>query len=58
MNICYFVWVWERVGLEEEIIDLLEIVRIVVDLIGYFKFMDDNYVFVFVEEDVIWVVFD
>lgn len=58
MNIRYFAWVRERVGLEEETIDVPDTVRTVADLIIHLKALDDNHALAFAEEDAIRVALD
>lgn len=58
MNIRYFAWVRERVGLEEETIDLPASVNTVADLITHLKSLDDNHAAAFEEEDAIRVALD
>ena len=58
MNIRYFAWVRERVGVEEETIDLPGGVKTVADLITHLKTIDDNHAAAFEEEDAIRVALD
>lgn len=58
MNILYFAWIRERVGLEEETIDLPATVITVNDLIAHLKTIDENHAFAFEEEDAIRVALD
>ncbi|ASP33986.1 MULTISPECIES: molybdopterin converting factor subunit 1 [Stappiaceae] len=58
MNIRYFAWVRERVGLEEEEIDLPASVSTVADLITHLKSLDENHAAAFEEEDAIRVALD
>jgi molybdopterin synthase sulfur carrier subunit len=58
MNIRYFAWVRERVGVEEEAIELPSTVVTVADLIGHLKTIDDNHAFAFEDEEAIRVALD
>ena len=58
MNIRYFAWVRERVGVEEETIEVPGSVKTVADLIGHLKSLDDNHALAFEEEDAIRVALD
>lgn len=58
MNIRYFAWVRERVGLEEETIELPGTVRTVADLIAHLKRLDDNHALAFADEEAIRVALD
>ena len=58
MNIRYFAWVRERVGVEEETIELPSSVATVADLITPPKTLDDNHDAAFEEEDAIRVALD
>jgi len=58
MNIRYFAWVRERVGLEEEAIDVPAGVKTVADLMAHLKTLDDNHAFAFADEDAIRVALD
>ncbi|WP_299472863.1 molybdopterin converting factor subunit 1 [uncultured Roseibium sp.] len=58
MNIRYFAWVRERVGVEEETIDLPGNVKTVADLITHLKGIDDYHAAAFEEEDAIRVALD
>lgn len=58
MNIRYFAWVRERVGIEEETIELPADVKTVSDLIAHLKGMDDYHASAFEEEDAIRVALD
>ncbi|QDG76493.1 molybdopterin converting factor subunit 1 [Labrenzia sp. PHM005] len=58
MNIRYFAWVRERVGLEEEAIDVPAEVVTVADLIGHLKSLDDRHAFAFEDGDAIRVALD
>ncbi|WP_428647755.1 molybdopterin converting factor subunit 1 [Roseibium sp.] len=58
MNIRYFAWVRERVGLEEETIELPGSVQTVADLIGHLKTLDANHAAAFEEEEAIRVALD
>ena len=58
MNIRYFAWVRERVGVEEETIDLPGAVKTVGDLISHLKSLDENHAAAFEEEDAIRVALD
>ncbi|WP_298812437.1 molybdopterin converting factor subunit 1 [uncultured Roseibium sp.] len=58
MNIRYFAWVRERVGLEEETIEVPASVKTVADLIGHLKSLDENHAAAFEEEDAIRVALD
>ncbi|MEP3048302.1 MAG: molybdopterin converting factor subunit 1 [Roseibium sp.] len=58
MNIRYFAWVRERVGVEEETIEVPNAVQTVADLIGHLKTLDDNHAAAFEEEDAICVAVD
>ncbi|MCV0424513.1 MAG: molybdopterin converting factor subunit 1 [Roseibium sp.] len=58
MNIRYFAWVRERVGVEEEAIDLPGGVKTVADLISHLKSLDENHAAAFEEEDAIRVALD
>lgn len=58
MNIRYFAWVRERVGVEEETIDIPGGVKTVGDLIAHLKALDDNHAAAFEEEDAIRVALD
>lgn len=58
MYIRYFAWVREKVGLEEEQIDLPAHVTTVAELIGHLKALDDNHADAFSEHEVIRVALD
>ncbi|GAB4577188.1 MAG: molybdopterin converting factor subunit 1 [Roseibium sp.] len=58
MNIRYFAWVRERVGVEEETIEVPASVATVADLIRHLKTIDDNHAAAFEEEDAIRVALD
>ncbi|POF29770.1 molybdopterin converting factor subunit 1 [Roseibium marinum] len=58
MNIRYFAWVRERVGIEEETIEVPGGVKTVADLISHLKTLDDNHAAAFEEEDAIRVALD
>lgn len=58
MNIRYFAWVRERVGIEEETIDVPGNVKTVADLISHLKSLDDNHAAAFEEEEAIRVALD
>ena len=58
MQIRYFAWVREKVGLEEETLDLPGNIATVADLIAYLKTIDDNHAAAFEEEDAIRVAVD
>jgi len=58
MNIRYFAWVRERVGVEEETIELPASVTTVAELISHLKSIDDNHAAAFAEEDAIRVALD
>ncbi|MHA7777047.1 molybdopterin converting factor subunit 1 [Roseibium sp. M-1] len=58
MNIRYFAWVRERVGIEEETLDVPAGVETVADLIAHLKTLDDNHAAAFEEEDAIRVALD
>lgn len=58
MNIRYFAWVRERVGIEEETIEVPGHVTTVADLIAHLKAMDENHASAFEEEDAIRVALD
>ncbi|WP_269580639.1 molybdopterin converting factor subunit 1 [Roseibium sp. Sym1] len=58
MNIRYFAWVRERVGVEEETIEVPASVATVADLIAHLKSLDDNHAAAFEEEDAIRVALD
>ncbi|GAA0775152.1 molybdopterin converting factor subunit 1 [Roseibium denhamense] len=58
MIIRYFAWVRERVGTDEETIELPETVQTVADLIGHLKTLDANHAAAFAEEDAIRVAVD
>jgi sulfur-carrier protein len=58
MNIRYFAWVRERVGVEEETIDVPGNVKTVSDLISHLKSLDDNHAAAFEEEEAIRVALD
>lgn len=58
MNIRYFAWVRERVGLEEEAVEVPDGVETVADLIGHLKSFDDRHAFAFEDEDAIRVALD
>lgn len=58
MNIRYFAWVRERVGIEEETIEVPASVATVADLIAHLKTRDDGYAAAFSEEDAIRVALD
>lgn len=58
MNIRYFAWIRERVGLEEEAMDLPASVITVNDLISHLKTIDENHAFAFEEEDAVRVALD
>lgn len=58
MNIRYFAWVRERVGMDEETIDLPGSVKTVADLIQHLKAIDENHAAAFEEEDAIRVAVD
>jgi molybdopterin synthase sulfur carrier subunit len=58
MNIRYFAWVRERVGVEEEAIEVPAGIVTVADLIGYLKTLDDNHAAAFEDEEAIRVALD
>ncbi|WP_299815230.1 molybdopterin converting factor subunit 1 [uncultured Roseibium sp.] len=58
MNIRYFAWVRERVGVEEETIEVPGGVKTVADLISHLKTLDGNHAAAFEEEDAIRVALD
>ncbi len=58
MNIRYFAWVRERVGVEEETVDLPGGVVTVADLIAHLKTLDACHAAAFEEEDAIRVALD
>ncbi|CTQ60044.1 MAG: molybdopterin converting factor subunit 1 [Roseibium album] len=58
MNIRYFAWVREKVGIEEETIELPSNVKTVSDLIAHLKDLDDYHASAFEEEDAIRVALD
>lgn len=58
MNIRYFAWVRERVGVEEEVIEVPAGVVTVADLIGHLKTIDENHASAFSEEEAIRVALD
>ncbi len=58
MNIRYFAWVREKVGIEEETIELPGDVTTVADLIAHLKQIDENHAAAFEEEDAIRVALD
>ncbi|TYC55774.1 molybdopterin converting factor subunit 1 [Rhodobacterales bacterium] len=58
MNIRYFAWVRERVGIEEETIEVPGHVETVADLIAHLKSIDENHASAFEEEDAIRVALD
>ncbi|CTQ51909.1 Sulfur carrier protein MoaD [Roseibium album] len=58
MNIRYFAWVRERVGVEEETIEVPGDVNTVADLISHLKSLDDNHAAAFEEEEAIRVALD
>lgn len=58
MNIRYFAWVRERVGKEEETLELPADVKTVADLILHLKGIDEYHASAFEEEDAIRVALD
>ncbi|MEJ8472664.1 molybdopterin converting factor subunit 1 [Roseibium algae] len=58
MNIRYFAWVREKVGIEEETLDLPDSVKTVADLIALLKTIDDRHAAAFEEEEAIRVALD
>lgn len=58
MQIRYFAWVREKVGIEEETLDLPGNIGTVAELIAYLKTIDDNHAAAFEEEDAIRVALD
>lgn len=58
MNIRYFAWVRERVGVEEETLEVPAGVETVADLIAHLKTLDDNHAAAFEEEEAIRVALD
>lgn len=58
MNIRYFAWVREKVGCEEETLDLPETVATVTDLIAWLKSLDEQHAAAFEEEETIRVALD
>lgn len=58
MNIRYFAWVREKVGLDEETMALPDTVKTVADLIAYLKTLDENHAAAFEEEEAIRVAVD
>jgi sulfur-carrier protein len=58
MNIRYFAWVRERVGVEEETIEVPGNVNTVADLISHLKSLDENHAAAFEEEEAIRVALD
>ncbi|MES0880711.1 molybdopterin converting factor subunit 1 [Roseibium sp. SCP14] len=58
MNIRYFAWVRERVGIEEEELEIPGVVKTVGDLIAHLKSLDANHAAAFEEEEAIRVALD
>lgn len=58
MKIRYFAWVREKVGLDEENVDLPDTIQTVADLIDYLKTIDDNHAAAFEEEEAIRIAVD
>ncbi|MCX2721649.1 molybdopterin converting factor subunit 1 [Roseibium salinum] len=58
MNIRYFAWVRERVGVEEETIEVPGGVNTVADLISHLKTLDENHAAAFEEDDAIRIALD
>ncbi|MTI43645.1 molybdopterin synthase subunit MoaD [Roseibium hamelinense] len=58
MKIRYFAWVREKVGVEEETLELPADVTTVKDLIAHLKTLDDNHALALADEEVIRVALD
>lgn len=58
MIIRYFAWVREKVGRDEENLDLPETVKTVEDLITYLTTIDDNHAAAFAEAEAIRTAID
>jgi len=58
VQIRYFAWVREKVGVEEEAIELPASVTTVADLMTHLKSLDDNHAAAFEEQDTIRVALD
>ncbi|WP_153768079.1 molybdopterin converting factor subunit 1 [Labrenzia sp. CE80] len=58
MKIRYFAWVREKVGVDEETLDLPEDVTTVAHLIALLKARDERYAMAFEEQDAIRVALD
>lgn len=58
VQIRYFAWVREKVGIEEETLDLPSSVATVADLVAHLKSLDENHASAFAEEDAIRAALD
>jgi len=58
VKIRYFAWVREKVGVDEETLDLPESVTTVAHLIAFLKARDERYAMAFEEQDAIRVALD
>ncbi|GGB35108.1 molybdopterin synthase sulfur carrier subunit [Roseibium aquae] len=58
MQIRYFAWVRERVGLEQEELDLPAGIQTVGDLINHLKGLDDNHAAAFADQEAVRVAVD
>jgi len=58
VQIRYFAWVREKVGLEQEDLDLPESIETVADLIAHLKSLDDNHAAAFEEDGAIRAAID
>lgn len=58
MKVRYFAWVRERIGLEEETVEVPGSVATVSDLIGWLSERDEGYAAAFAEPEVIRVAID
>lgn len=58
MKLIYFAWIRERIGKEEEIIDLPEEIKTVADLLTWQKSRGDEYDYAFSDTETVRVALD
>lgn len=58
MKLRYFAWVRERIGREEEDIDLPQDIKTVDDLLSYLKTLGENYAYALEQPELIRVAID
>lgn len=58
VQIRYFAWVREKVGVEEETLELPSSVATVADLVTHLKSLDENHAAAFAEEDAVRAALD